>query len=422
MKFLRVLAGLVIVVSLAATGHIAVAFLQPPSGSDRVSAQVRWLNRAIADGAPRQMQQLFPEGAFFTHVLTGLAAGSVGDLPTVSATLAASGAPAIKAGFGSIEALDGGTFYRGWRLLLAANQVRLSGAGAADLLAEARAVEQALLASSSGVPASYPNGYWPCDAVVAMAAVVRARDAVGAPIDTDRLAAWRARLAALRDPTTGLLAHRIGADGAVLEGPRGSSQAIIQAFWPQLDPVGAPEQWRAFRTAFVTTEVGLVGVREFPSGDTSPGDVDSGPLIFGVSASASAVTLAAARANGDADVAAGLDHEAEYLGIPLEWFGERRFAFGVLPVGDAFVAWARGVPLATAPPATPPAAPTVPQWVWHALIALIPAVLCGVWLARSSDIRPRLPPKRRPEGSANAPTGNAAESAPSPNDSFSGGS
>lgn len=379
MRWLRALAALVVVVSLASAAHVTYAFVQPVSGPDRVTAQVAWLDRAIADGAPQRMQALFPEGAFFTQVLTGLAAASVDDEPTVAAMLAASAEPSVKDGFGTIAALDGGTFYRGWRLLLLAEQARLTGQGHRELLAEADAVRHALDAAATGVPPSYPEQYWPCDAVVAMAAVVRAHEAAHQPLHPVALADWRTKLNRLRDPASGLLGHQIDVFGHVLEGPRGSSQAIIQAYWPDIDPQGAAEQWQRFTGLFLVREWGLVGVREHPIGTDAAGDVDSGPLIAGVSASASAVTLAAARRNGDADLAATLDHEAEYLGLPLEWSGERRFAFGLLPVGDAFVAWARGVPLKPVPS---PVAPQ-PEWWWHALVLLLPAALAGGWLLGS---------------------------------------
>ena len=399
MRLLRALAALVVVVSLAAGAHIAHAFLQPVSGPDRVAAQVRWLNAQRDTGAAADMQALFPEGEFFTHALTGLAAASMGDAATVSSALAAIDSPAVKDRFGDIDALDGGTFYRGWRLLLLTEQTRLTGTAAAELRTEADAVLAALTASEVGVPASYPDGFWPCDAVVAMAALVRARVQSGAPLPGSELAAWLAKLDALRDPT-GLLPHRIAAHGTVVDGPRGSSQAIIQTFWPDLDPLGAANQWQVFSDNFVVREAGLVGVREYPIGDHSAGDVDSGPLLFGVSASASAVTLAAARRNGDTALAADLDRQAEYLGIPLEWAGQRRFAFGLLPVGDAFVAWSRGVTLATTPAtATPPRA----RWGWHLLVALLPGLAVGAWLVfgRRRVATSRLPPSssRRTPGS-----------------------
>ena len=375
MKTLRVLAALLVAFGLAATAHVTHAFLQPPSGPDRVAAQVAWLNPAIAAGAPARMQALFPEGAFFTLVLTGLAAASVDDEPTVTAMVAASEQPAIKARFGTIAALDGGTFYRGWRLLLLAEQTRLTGQGRPELLAEAEVVRQALDRAATGVPPSYPEQYWPCDAVVAMAAVVRAHQVADDPLDATALADWRAKLDRLRDPVTGLLGHRIDVFGRVLQGPRGSSQAIVQAFWPDVDRAGAAQQWQRFTTTFVVREWGLVGVREYPIGDDAAGDVDSGPLIAGVSASASAVTLAAARRNGDAVLAATLDHEAEYLGLPLQWSGERRFAFGLLPVGDAFVAWARGVPLAGS--TQEPASAHQALWWGHLIVLLLVSALVG---------------------------------------------
>ena len=55
MRLLRGLAGLLVLLSVAAAAHVAHAFLQPASGTERIAAQVRWLNRAIADGAPGRM-------------------------------------------------------------------------------------------------------------------------------------------------------------------------------------------------------------------------------------------------------------------------------------------------------------------------------------------------------------------------------
>ena len=128
------------------------------------------------------------------------------------------------------------------------------------------------------------------------------------------------------------------------------------------------------RDGFVTRVAGAVGVREHPVGSDRPGDVDSGPLVAGVSLSVSTVTVAAARAHGDLTLATDLVRQAEVAGIPIDVAGERRYALGVLPVGDAFLAWARSVPIAPVEPA-PADAATAPRplwWVWLApwLLAL----------------------------------------------------
>ncbi len=117
-------------------------------------------------------------------------------------------------------------------------------------------------------------------------------------------------------------------------------------------------------------------MREFPIGSAGQGDVDSGPLVLGVSLSAFAVTLAAARANGDASLADTLDREAETFGVGLQWRGERRYALGQLPVGDAWPACARSTPVG----ARPSRAAASRTWWWAcALLALTPADPVGLW-------------------------------------------
>ena len=85
----------------------------------------------------------------------------------------------------------------------------------------------------------------------------------------------------------------------------------------------------------------MPGAREYPDGAAGPGDVDSGPLAFGFSASATVVTIAAAQVNGDSEVTAALIPASEAAGLPVSWAGTKRYAFGLLPVGEAFLVWAK---------------------------------------------------------------------------------
>ena len=84
------------------------------------------------------------------------------------------------------------------------------------------------------------------------------------------------------------------------------------------------------------------------------------------------MTLAAARAVGDATLAQDLSREAELLGLPISWGGQRRYALGALPVGDAFLAWARTRPAAGPLPADPDAGPGRPWWPVFWLPFLLP--------------------------------------------------
>jgi len=379
---------LVAVVSLAAAAHITSAFTGPATDIGRVGAQVRWLDGQLRDGAGPRMQGLFPEGDHFTSVLTGLAAarvalatsGSAREAGLLAARQALTGldAPRNTELFTGMSSPPGGVFFRGWRLLLLTEIARAAPEGPelAEVRTEAAQLQQAFATSLTGLLESYPGKYWPCDNVVAMAGLVRANTLLG--VDGARSAggAWLARTRSLRDRATGLLPHSSREDGSADEGPRGSSQALIQTFLPDLAPEEARSEWTAYTGLFVVREAGLVGVREFPIGSAGQGDVDSGPLLLGMSLSASAVTLAAARANGDASLADTLDREAETFGVGLQWRGERRYALGQLPVGDAWLAWARSTPVgARAVEGGSPRA-----WWWaYAPLALTPAVAVGLW-------------------------------------------
>jgi len=119
---------------------------------------------------------------------------------------------------------------------------------------------------------------------------------------------------------------------------------------------------------------GLVGIREYPLGRGGRGDVDSGPLIDGCSASATAVTLAAAVRAGDLPFAATLDPQAELMWT-LTFTAGRRYA-GLVPVADAFLAWAR----AAGGRRTAERHPHV-AWAWWVGLPAASNVLCGVLAA-----------------------------------------
>lgn len=370
----------VVVLSVLATARV-IWVATVPTGDEVRAEQVRFLEGALAGGAGAGMQQLFPEGYFFTHVLTGLAAsqpaapGDVDVLRVARAALAQLGSAAGRAPFPPDAAPAYGVFWSGLSLLLAVEVARLSGLpqDRADIARRAEEIRDALAADGDGFLESYPGQIWPCDTVVAVAALARSQAVAPVPGVAELVAGWTARTRAVRDPASGLLPHRLDADGSVREGPRASSQALLLAFEPDIDPRTAADDYRRFVDGFVVRELGLVGVREYPAGSSGAGDVDSGPLVAGVSLSASAVALGAARRQDDSSLVGALDAEAELFALPVDWSDGRRYGFGLLPVADAFLAWARAQQPVAAGSTGPTGAPA-PLWPGWALLALTPAM------------------------------------------------
>lgn len=377
------------VVSVVLAARVAFVAYGPRPAAPQLAAQVRFLDASIQGGAGARMQQLFPEGDFFLTALTASAATGVPapELDRVRQWRDRLDAPESVAVFGSGMVPEHGIFQAGWSLSVAVDLAEVSQqqADRADVERRALVVDSALSSSRTGFLEGYPQQYWPCDSVVAASALAQAAILLDRPDWLRTVRAWRTTVSAAVDPTTGLLPHRVDGAGRPLDGPRGSSQSIIQAFWPALSQAldGTVDRagWDRFRDEFVVREAGLVGVREFPRTVDGAGDVDSGPLIFDVSASASVVTLAAARQVGDTDLAATLDREAELLGLPLGWGGERRYALGALPVGDAFLAWSRSRPEAATPKTRGGAGPH-PLWPVFIGIVLLPAMMVGVLFLR----------------------------------------
>jgi hypothetical protein len=395
--------GVALILTLG-VGLLNVRLYAPPAtayGTDAVGPdvlpQLRFLRQALDAGAGEQMQAFFPEGFFFSHVLYGLAWADVGlrapsgaplrvaALAEARWALAQLDTPAGRAVFSPALDPPYGVFYVGWSSRLRGDVLRLQPADRRDpaevarFTADCAALGRAFAAAASPFLPAYPGQAWPVDSTVAVAAL-RLHDTVLPPRYAATIRAWLAAAQERLDPATGLLPHRADLrTGQPLEGARGSSLSIMMRFLPEIDPAWGAAQYAAFRRQFVTTIAGLPGVREYPLGTEGQGDVDSGPLLAGVSLSASAVTLGAALAQGDRALADPLLHTGEVLGLPLSWGETKRYALGQVPVGDAFLVWAKTArPVGAAPPV--PLPPVVPGWwrlPWHALAL---AILLLLWL------------------------------------------
>ncbi|MBN2004498.1 MAG: hypothetical protein JXA21_14175 [Anaerolineae bacterium] len=324
-----------------------------------VVPQLRFLGKSLRAGSGEQMQGLFPEGYFFSHALYGLSWVEVGlrtpagsDLHTQALEESAWALEQLdsKAGRASFSAtLDPpyGVFYVGWsnwlrggRLMLQTPETR-DPAEVARFQSDCEALAAAFDQSATPFLNAYHSQAWPVDSVVAVA-TLRLHDALFPARFSNTLDRWMTAAQERLDPGTGLLPHRVDPrSGQPLEGARGSSQSIIARFLVEAYPDWGRSQYLLFRQQFLRPFLGAPGVLEYPESVNGRGDVDSGPLVAGFSASATVVTLGGAQVQGDREVGDALLRASEAVGLPLRWGGAKRYALGIMPVGDAFLVWAK---------------------------------------------------------------------------------
>ncbi len=365
-----------------------------------VRRQLAFVRSALDAGAGDEAQHLFPEGFFFLHALYGLAwvelgmrepAGErSGALREARWALARLDSPAGRAPLSRDLVPSHGVFYRGWTNWLRGGVLALQPGDSRDagelrrFADDSAALGDAFDASASPYLAAYPEQAWPVDSTVAMASL-RLHDALLPPRYGGTVERWLRKVRQRLDPRTGLLPHRADpgtgqaaeSAGEALEVARGSSQSVIQRFLIEVDPGFARDQYLRFRELFVVSPLGLgPATREYPIGMDGPGDVDSGPLPLGTSLSASVVTLGAAQSQGDTALAGALANYGELVGVPVGTPWTKRYAFGLMPIGDAFLAWSKtALPWVVVPP-SPPVASISAWWraPWLALLLVAGAL------------------------------------------------
>ena len=128
--------------------------------------------------------------------------------------------------------------------------------------------------------------------------------------------------------------------------PAGTDRGVLQAWnsmWlPLIDEEFGRDQCQRMRRLLLARSAfaGFAAIREYPPGRTGPTDLVSGPLIFGLSPTATGFALGGAALWNDEAVLTGLLRTAELVGSTVSVGGRRRYLFAPLP-GDAVMLAAR---------------------------------------------------------------------------------
>jgi hypothetical protein len=187
--------------------------------------------------------------------------------------------------------------------------------------------ERRLLASPTALLDTFPGEAYPTD-VAAVAAAIAVHGRATGVDHSAVLAHWAQQVRAVQiDRRTGLVLQRMGVDGRAHDAPRASGTGLAAYFAGFADRALA-EQLATGLFRQQRSVLGFGAVHEYAHGYHGAGDIDSGPVILGISVSATGFALAPARAFGHRDVFTRLFRTADLVGLPLRSGTRLRFATG----------------------------------------------------------------------------------------------
>ena len=363
-----------------------------------VVAQLRFLRGPMHHGAGQQMQGVYPEGFVYLNALYALAwAELLPHLPPQS-PLYQEGLAETRWAVREIQSPSGyaqfadtdlplprGAFYQGWsayvlgRYLAAQPAARRDTADVGQFRRQCALIARALEASPSPYLESYAGAAWPADGVMGVAALA-GHDRLYPARYQPLLRQWVSQVKGRLD-SRGLIPHRTAAgSGRSREDARGSSQSQLLNFLLEIDPVFARQQFQLYRRSFLTSRLGLPGLREAAHGAPPADDIDSGPVIWEVGGAASLVGRRTMQRYADTTTAVGLRNSIEGFGAAFTTSAGKRYLFGQLPIADAFIAWANSVE------ATREIRGAAG---WRSSFQLLSAVAAAVLLAAVAALQPR---------------------------------
>lgn len=201
------------------------------------------------------------------------------------------------------------------------------------------ALARRLAASRIGLIETYPSQTYPVDNCAVAASLRLHYLADGTNRFQEVYGLWLTGMKQrLVDRRTGLLIQAVGSrTGNATDAPRGSGTLLGAYLLGVAGEPFAKDLYLAARRELLAPVMGFGAVREYPGGIIAgPGDIDSGPLIFGRSISASGFMLGCARQHGDEETFRLLYRSVHLFGAPTRQPGKRTFACGG-PLGDSLL-------------------------------------------------------------------------------------
>ncbi len=246
---------------------------------------------------------------------------------------------------------ENGIFYIGWknyllsRILSVDTVFEKSNQYLRAYRNQSEIISEALRSSDCPYLESYNKQCWPADMCLAVASLSNFDKIFGQKYKS-LITAWLHDIKERVDSHTNMLPHKVDSkSGKAVQGTRGSSSGLSLRMLTEIDPDFAKKQYILFDSLFVDKTLGLPYIREYPKGIDGSGDIDSGPVIFGVGFSATIVMIGTYAMYENHELAEQQYKAIHALGFSTETKKQKKYLFGKFPMADAFIAWGRATDL-----------------------------------------------------------------------------
>lgn len=182
---------------------------------------------------------------------------------------------------------------------------------------------------------TYPGEAYPADMSM-VAASIALHDCATGMAPRPWWDTWKKAFSQWIDPQSGLAFQSGDADtGRPVGPPRASGTALVAFASSFVDKPMAARLHESLARARVDV-LGYGAIREYAPGIEGSGDIDSGPVILGVSVSATGFSLASAKLHGNAELFTALHRTADFWGVPVHRVKGTRYLSGG-PLGNAIL-------------------------------------------------------------------------------------
>lgn len=198
------------------------------------------------------------------------------------------------------------------------------------------ALVRRLQSSPIGLIETYPGEIYPVDNAAVIATIALHAQATGTDVSgivDPWVRTFRSRYV---DAGSGLVYQSVRSDGRPLDSPRGSGTALTVYFLSFADRALSRDLHAALLDGLRVDALGFGLMREYPAGTGGRGDIDSGPIVLGVSVSATGFALAGCRIHRDPECYRSLYSSIVLAGAPVDSDGGRTYVSGG-PLSDAIM-------------------------------------------------------------------------------------